>query len=136
MRDSQGRKRGALTAEECFARASELIAEHGICLFLVDIVHSTSQGWDYHDRQFELLSRYRLRATELFGHAMPENSLAGSYRVDRGFEGVFGDAAWTAIEDPELVWSLIELKDREFPELQLHYGVAADGYSPGIELLR
>ena len=136
MRDSKGIKRGALTLQQCLEKATDLIAEHGICLFIVDIVHSSTRPREDQQIQYQLLDSFRSRATELFWDHMPEHSLATFGRIERGFTGAFGDAAWGGIDDPSLVLKIAELKDREFPELELHYGVAADGWSEGIELVR
>lgn len=135
MRDQNGAKRGALTLEQCFEKASALIAERGICLFIVDLIHSREIPED-DQTPYRQLDAFRTRATELFGDRMPEHELTAVGRVEKGFTGGFGDAAWGGISDPELVWEIAALKDREFPELQLHYGVAADGWSEGIELVR
>lgn len=135
MRDKNGVKRGALTLEQCVGKATALIAEHGICLLIVDIVHSSSRPFEDQQKQYRLLDGLRVRATELFGDHMPEHSPTAVGRVEQGFTGGFGDAAWAAIDDPSVVMAVAELKDREFPELELHYGVAADGWSDGIELV-
>ncbi len=136
MRDSKGQKRGALTLEQCVGKATALIAERGVCLLIVDIVHSSSRSPEDRQKQYLLLDGLRSRATELFWDQMPEHSLALADRLERGFTGGFGDAAWGGIADPAVVMELAELKDREFPELELHYGVAADAWSDGIELVR
>ena len=135
MRDRNGVKRGALTLEQCFEKASALIAERGICLFIVDLIHSREIPED-DPIPYRQLDEFRTRATELFGDHMPEHSLTAAGGVERGFTGGFGDAAWVGIDDPAVVMAVAELKDREFPELELHYGVAADGWSDGIELVR
>lgn len=136
MRDSKGRKLGALTLEQCRLKATELIAEHGVCLFIVDLVHSTELSGATRDRTYELFAQFQRRANELFIGSMPRNSLASLDREEQGFTPGLGDAAWTAIDDPALVDSIAELHRKEFPELQLHYGVAADGWSSGIEIIR
>lgn len=136
MRDKRGKKRGALTLEQSVERATDLIAEHGQCLFIVDLVHSSKLPEAERLEQFALLSNFRARATELFAASMPENTLAVPNRIEKGFSEGLGDASWAAIDDPSLVEKLMELKDREFPKLKLHYGIAADAWSPGIELIR
>lgn len=136
MRNKDGTKPGALSPEQCFERAAALISEHGICLFIVDLVHSRKLDSAEGKEQYALLGDFQRRANELFGDHMPEHSLVALGRIERGFAGVLGDSALVGIDDPELIWSIIELKDRDFPALRLHYGVAADGWSPGIELIK
>lgn len=136
MRDSNGHKRGELTVELAFERAGELIEAHGVCLFIMDVVHSSTRDVADRLKQYALLDGLLQRIEELFGDDLPENQLSRTDRIDKGFIRGMGDAAWGAIIDPEFVLRIVELKDREFPELELHYGVAADAWSEGIELIR
>lgn len=136
MRDFNGHKRGELTVELAFERAGELIEAHGACLFIMDVVHSSTRADADRLKQYALLDGLLQRIEESFSSQLPENQLSRVGRTDRGFIRGMGDAAWGAITDPKLVLEIVGIKEREFPELELHYGVAADAWSEGIELIR
>lgn len=134
MRDKSGKKPGALTPAECVELASELIAEHGICLFIIDVVNSRFDT--NHEGIFKMLD-FTKRANELFSDYFPENTLSiGPSRVDKGFVYGIGDAAWVGISDANMIPKILELRDQEFPDLNLHLGVAIDTWDKRFALAK
>lgn len=134
MRDKSGKKRGALTPTECVELASELIAEHGICLFIIDVVNSRADK--NHEGILKMLD-FTKRANELFSDYFPENTLSiGPSRVDKGFVHGIGDAGWVGISDANVIPKILELRDQEFPDLNLHLGVAVDAWDKRFALAK
>lgn len=139
MRKPGEAKRGALTVEQAQSKAAKLIAEHGLCLFIVDIEDSRkhidqlateNSPW----LQLEKLTR---SANEQLSEYLPENNLAaGQWRTEKGFDFGLGDARWAAINDAEFIAKFVKLQGELTPELRLHYGIAKDGWSEGMELVK
>lgn len=137
MRDKRGNKKGALTPEACVEKATKLIEELGVCLFIVDGIHFTRGNESHGDKVlFESLQSFAREASEKFDQYFPVNSLAVPGREEKGFQGFLGDAAWAAINDASVIPLIIAFKEEHYPKLPLHYGVAADGWSDGVELIK
>lgn len=137
MREN-GRKMGALTRDECISRAQRYISEAGMCLLIMDIVHSRS--YPQRDSKHNPISRLMELAEELnsrFADHLPENSLTvGESRIDRGFQVQLGDAMWGAIDSAAIIPEIFALIDDRYADLELHYGVARDGWDEGMVLVR
>lgn len=133
-----GLKLGALTREECISRAQRYISEAGMCLLIMDIVRSRSysQGGSQHNpinRLMELAEELNGR----FADHLPENSLTvGESRVDQGFQVQLGDAMWGAIDSAAIIPDIFALIDESYADLELHYGVARDGWDEGMALVK
>ena len=136
MRTKTGKKRGGLTPAQCVIKATELIAEHGICLFLIDVAHMSDEDSDGRTAQLRYLVDFTKEATKVFADEFPVNELAVYNREEKGFQEYLGDASWAGIVDPETITRIVAFKDSNYPALKLHYGVAADGWSEGIELVK
>jgi len=136
MRDTDGNKVGALSVEEATNHAREIIAESGVCLFLVDGVNFSKRPSEERARLYDQLFKFCQRANELFADVMPVNDLALSGRFERGFQSGLGDARWAGIDDAAVVKKLVTLKEDEFPGLPLYYGVAKDGWDDGMVLVK
>lgn len=132
MRDKRGRKRGALTAEECIAKASLILKEHEMCLFIVDGQNFTRGNISL----YSVLREFLEEANKTFADEFPLNRLAVRGRDEKGFQESLGDASWAGVRSVETIRKLIELKESKYPKLPLHYGVAIDAWSPGIELAK
>lgn len=136
MRDSKGNKVGALDVPACIQRAKELIASEGICLFLIDMVHSTKMTPLESKARYDDLSMLLDRANIAFSEHMPVNTLATGSREEQGFSHGLGDARWAGINDSSVISDFVDLKNELFPELSLHYSVAKDGWDDAIRLVR
>lgn len=136
MRDKRGRKPGSLTVDQCVEKARALIAENGICLFIIDGEHFSSPIAEEHQSKFQLLFKFIDEINAAFKEDFPENQLAAFGRTEKGFQFFLGDASWAGITDAEVIRKIARIKDDEYPELELHYGVAADAWSDGIELIK
>lgn len=134
-----GEKRGALTIEQAQAKATELIAKHGLCLFIVDIQGSRKYidqlgASDSPWTQLKLLTE---AANEQLSEYMPENNLAvGEWRTEKGFDFGLGDARWAGINDAAFIPKFVKLQEELTPELRLHYGIAKDGWDEGMSLVK
>lgn len=137
MRKKGQAKRGAMTPEAAERKAAELIKEFGICLFIVDIVESTNYGTGSDPEVFRQFRSFLDEASETFHEYLPKNTLAvGPSRVEQGFQGGLGDAAWAGINDSSVIPKIIALKERAYPDLRLYYGVAEDGWAEGMILAK
>jgi len=134
MRTGSEHKAGSLTPAQCFQKASELISDKGICLFLIDLKHQ--EDVDKRMDDLAVLISFAAEVTRVFSTELPENKLAVSGRIEKGFQHGLGDAFWAGISDPETINRILEFKDTHYPDLPLHYGVTADGWSDGIELVK
>lgn len=137
MRNKSQKKKGALTSAVAEQKASEIIAENGACLFIVDIVESTNYGKGMDPEVFRSFRAFLDEANEKFQEYLPENTLAvGPSRVEQGFQAGLGDAAWAGINDASVIPKIIALKDKSYPDLRLYYGVAEDGWGEGMSLVK
>lgn len=137
MRKKGQKKKGALTPEAAEQKAANLIQEFGVCLFLLDIVESSNYGKGGDKDVYESFDRFIAELNSTFAANLPENTLAvGSFRVEKGFVNALGDAALGGIDDSSLIPKIVALKEEKYPNLRLYYGVAQDGWSEGIELIK
>lgn len=137
MRNKGQKKKGALTPAAAEQKASELIAEHGVCLFIMDIVESTNYGTGSDPEVFRLFRSFLEELNETFPEYLPENTLAiGPSRPEQGFQGGLGDAAWAGINDASVIPKIVALKESSYPELHVYYGVAEDGWDEGMILAK
>jgi hypothetical protein len=136
MRNKQGKKRGALTVEQCVEKATQLIEEHGVCLFLIDGKKFSSKRVEGTPDPFEAYLEFIKAVNLTFDGEFPVNQLAVTGRTEKGFQYGLGDAAWAGITDPATIVRIVEFKEEHYPSVELHYGVAADGWSDGIELIK
>jgi hypothetical protein len=136
MRDKRNKKRGSLTVEQCLAKARELIAVNGSCLFLIDGKGFSKRQDSDQTNPFDALISFTRSVTEELAEELPVNELAVTNRVEKGFQYFLGDASWAGIADPETIVRIVAFKERHYPELELYYGVAADAWSAGIELVK
>lgn len=125
-----------MTQADAVERARELVAEHGVCLFIVDIVDSNIFFSKGNREPYQLLQTFAARANELYSDYFPENELSIPDRVDKGFILGLGDAAWVGINSADVLPKLFELLETEFPELKLHFGVAADAWDEAFRLAK
>lgn len=115
-----------ISVEACIKRADEFIKKNGLCLFLMDLKGSKQ----FSNRQ-ELNTQLGLLIQDLnteFDEYFPENNLATSTRTEKGFPFLFGDGAWTAINNSEVIPKIIDYSSNNYPELNFYYNVAEDGY--------
>ncbi len=137
MRKPGEKKKGALTLDECLEKAARLIEENGICMFIVDIKGSTNYGTESNVDYFKELFRFTKEVSEKYDSLFPVNHLSiGPSRTEKGFEYGLGDARWAGVDSIETIKLIHEYKEKNFPNLPLYYGVAADGWSEGIELIK
>lgn len=126
-----------MTPEAAERKAAELIQKFGVCLFIVDIVESTNYGRGMDPEVFRSFRAFLDEVNEKFQEYLPENTLAvGTSRVEQGFQGGLGDAAWTGINDASVIPKIIALKENSYPDLRLYYGVAEDGWDEGMILVK
>lgn len=137
MRKTGQKKRGALTPERAVSEAERIIAENGVCLFIVDLVGSSKHWNDASYKGFELLETFLKEISKEFAEYLPENTLAnGSRKTEIGFEGRLGDAGWGGINDAKVIPLIIKFKEEKYPELELHYGVSEDGWGDGMAVAK
>lgn len=122
--------------DACVERATALIASEGVCLFLIDMVHSTRLSPPEREARYEEFRKLQQEANIRFAEHMPLNSLATGSREEQGFSHGLGDASWAGIDDPSVILDFVALKNESFPELFLHYSVAKDGWDETIRLVR
>lgn len=126
-----------MTPEAAERKAAELIQEFGVCLFIVDIVESTNYGKGMNPEVFRSFRAFLDEVNERFQEYLPENTLAvGPSRVEQGFQGGLGDAAWAGINDASVIPKIIALKENSYPDLRLYYGIAEDGWGEGMILVK
>jgi len=137
MRNEKNKKKGALSVEQCVALADKFIASNGACLFIVDIMNSSRGKTEMNVDLYVLLHEFADKANEKFSEYFPANNLAvGDFRTEQGFDYFLGDATWVGINSSEVIPKLVELKETEFPDLPLYYGVAEDGWGDGMVLAK
>lgn len=137
MRNKGQKKKGALTPAAAEQKASELIAKNGVCLFIMDIVESTNYGTGGDPEVFRLFHSFLEELNKTFPEYLPENTLAiGPSRSEQGFQGGLGDAAWAGINDASVIPKIVALKESAYPELNVYYGVAEDGWDEGMILAK
>lgn len=115
-----------MSIEACIKIANKLIEQNGLCLFLMDVKKSKQ----FSNRQ-ELNTQLESLIQDLntkFDEYFPENNLATPTRTEKGFPFLFGDGAWTAINDSEVIPKIIDYSSNNYPELNFYYNVAEDGY--------
>ena len=132
MRKLSGKKKGALSPLQCVDKATAILSESSMCLFLIDGIDFTGAN----NNQIALLHDFTEEANDYFANEFPKNQLAVINRNEKGFQFFIGDASWAGISDPETITRIIAFKDAKYPELSLHYGVTADAWSDGIELAK
>ena len=115
-----------ISVEACIKRANELIEQNGLCLFLMD-TKGSRQLANRQNLNEQLESLIEELNTE-FGNYFPENNLATSTRTEKGFPFLFGDGAWAAINNSEVIPKIIDYSTNNYPELDFYYNVAEDGY--------
>jgi len=115
-----------ISIEACIKKANELIEQNGLCLFLMDV-----KGSKQIDNRRELNTQLESLIQELnieFDRYFPENNLATSTRTEKGFPFLFGDGAWAAINNSEVIPQIIDYSAKNYPEIDFYYNVAEDGY--------
>ena len=99
----------------------------------------TKRSRQFSNRQ-ELNKQLKSLIQELnteFDNYFPENSLATSTRIEKGFPFLFGDGAWAAINNSEVIPKIIDYSSNNYPELDFYYNIAKDGYDDsGIKTVK
>lgn len=134
MTGSEICNRGNMDLKSCSLRAAELITANGICLFLFDMIDSKK---DFAGNLHRQLGKLTISLNQVFADYLPENDLAVSGRIEKGFMHILGDASWAGINHYEVIGLVNEYTQENYPEIKLRYSVAENGYDrQGIRLVR
>lgn len=115
-----------MSIDECVKNAETFIQNNGICLLLFDV-----KGSSNYDNPTDLINRLYDMMKDLnkkFGKYFPEHKLAVSFRKEKGFKFLLGDASWTGINSADVIPEIISYQKNKYPDIDLYWGVAIDGY--------
>lgn len=122
---SENNEKG-ISIEACVEKAKPIIERNGSCLLLIDVKNS-KQHLDRAELQKQLESLIQELNVD-FDQYFPENNLATPTRTEKGFPFLFGDGAWTAINDSIVITQIADHLATNYPEIEFHFNVAEDGY--------
>ncbi|MDD5012517.1 MAG: hypothetical protein PHQ66_02640 [Candidatus Nanoarchaeia archaeon] len=114
-----------MSLEECVEKARKFVFEYGSCLLFFDVKGSRN----FKDRQ-KLNDDLLIMMEDLngkFSESFQKNNLAVQSKREKGFATLLGDGSWAGITSPAIVEEIINYQKREYPEIQLYWGVAKDG---------
>lgn len=130
-----GKREKGISIEACVEKANAYIREYGICLFVLDVKGSKtiSQQMDL----WAMLHNLTAELNNMFEAYLPDNSLAASSRIDKGFGQILGDGILAGITSSDVIQATAEYIEQYYSELLFHYNVAVDGYdTDGIRTIR
>lgn len=124
-----------LSIEECVKRAEKFINKNGMCLFLLDVKGSKK----FSNRQ-ELQNRLKIivqKLNEKFDEYFPENTLAVSFREEKGFGNILGDGMWAGINNSNAISKIVTYLNQNYSDISFYLGVAEDGYDDeGLKIIK
>lgn len=114
--------------EQCYERAAEIIERNGVCLFLFDLVGSSSLKEADRERVFGRYAQLLQELNDKLEAYLPETTLVNGVDARKGFHFALGDGAIGAINHPEAVGKILAISEEQYRDVPLRYGVAEDGW--------
>ncbi|MBU2576495.1 MAG: hypothetical protein KKF50_02125 [Nanoarchaeota archaeon] len=115
-----------LSLEQCIKRATSIIQKQNICLLLFEVKDSRNTKDLY-----EKIQSMTSGINTTFKKYLPKNDLGVPGIFIQGFRVFRGDSAYAGINSVEVISKIQEYQKEKFPEIELYWSIAEDGFDDG-----